>query len=100
MVDHFQVLRRRKMKMQRGVSNFAVFALMAAVVAMVATVLCVSPALADNLYGSIRGTVTDPTGATVPNVTVTAVNTNTGIATKVTTTGTGAFVFQDLQVGT
>ena len=58
-----------------------------------------TPAMADNLYGSIRGTVTDPSGAVVPGVKVTATNSATGISTIVTTNKDGAYTFLQLQIG-
>jgi len=73
------------------------------VVAFLALLLLCLPAqlaFGDNLYGSIRGTVTDPSGAAVPNATVTATNSLTGIATRATTSSTGSFVFTQLQIGT
>ena len=47
------------------------------------------PALADDLYGRIRGTVTDPSGAVIAGVKVIAKNINTGIS-KQTTSGPDA----------
>jgi len=68
----------------------------ALVLALFATV---QPALADNLYASIRGSVTDPTGAAVPNAKVVATNADTGIQTTVTSNQTGAYVFPQLLIG-
>ncbi len=49
--------------------------------------------------GDIQGTVTDPSGAAVPNVTITLKDLGTGVA-KTTTSGTdGAFVFLNLLPG-
>jgi hypothetical protein len=70
------------------------------VVAFVLTILIsVQPAMADNLYGSIRGTVTDPSGAAVPNASIVATNNDTGIQTKITSASNGIYVFQQLAVG-
>ncbi len=44
--------------------------------------------------GSISGVVTDPTGAVVPNVAVTARNTSTGIEWKVVTNAQGIYAFR------
>src|SRR5438045_4334469 len=49
--------------------------------------------------GAIAGTVTDSTGASIPNATVTATNTATGVATIRTTTGAGAYSITPLPVG-
>ena len=50
--------------------------------------------------GTISGTVTDPTGAVIPGVTVKAVNTATGIARTTATNAQGFYAFPDLPVGT
>ena len=50
--------------------------------------------------GTITGTVTDSTGAKVPNVTVTAVQKDTGAVSNTTTTATGNYTLPSLQVGT
>jgi hypothetical protein len=47
--------------------------------------------------GQISGTVTDPTGAVVPNATVTVKNLGTNAVRTVTTSGTGAYVVPGLQ---
>ena len=41
--------------------------------------------------GEIRGTVTDPSGAAVPGVTVTVTNTDTGVTTTLTTNDAGIY---------
>lgn len=70
------------------------------ILALVLVGLSAQVAFADNLYGSIRGTVTDPSGAAVPGAIVTATNVATGIATRATTSSTGSYVFPQLQIGT
>ncbi len=50
--------------------------------------------------GTIVGTVTDSTGAVIPNATVTATNTGTGISLSSKTNVTGNYSFPLLQVGT
>lgn len=47
----------------------------------------------------ITGTVTDATGAIVPNATVTATNNATGVATTATTSSAGTYQFNDLIPG-
>lgn len=54
---------------------------------------------ADNLYASIRGTVTDQSGAGVPDVTVKASNIATGVTQTVTTASDGSYSFLQLAVG-
>jgi hypothetical protein len=48
---------------------------------------------------SIHGTVTDSTGAVLPNATVTVVNTSTSISATQKTDSKGYFVFPDLHIG-
>src|SRR5205814_5174424 len=50
--------------------------------------------------GAINGTVTDPSGAVVPNAAVTATDTGTNVARSTVATGGGQFLFQDLPAGT
>ncbi|WP_031496225.1 TonB-dependent receptor [Bryobacter aggregatus] len=59
--------------------------------------LCV-PAWTQNL-GSIRGTITDPSGAAVPGVSVTALNVNTGLKQSVNTGTDGSYSILYLPVG-
>jgi len=57
-------------------------------------------ALADNVYATIRGTVTDQTGAVVTGAAITATNTGTGISYNTTSHDTGGYEFLQLPVGT
>ena len=61
-------------------------ALKALVLAVVISFVGISQLKADDIYGRIRGTVTDPSGAVIPGVTVTATNSATGV-TRSTKTG-------------
>jgi len=63
------------------------------------TLVCTVPASADNLYASIRGTVTDPTGAVVSGARLTATNVATGILYTTTSNSSGAFSFLQVPVG-
>ena len=54
---------------------------------------------AQTFRGAINGTVTDPSGAVIPNATVKATETSTGIDHTTTTTTDGAFAFQDVPLG-
>jgi len=85
---------------KQSLNNFRFLALSAALVALVSTLLCVPAAFADNVYASIRGVVTDPSGASVANATLTAVNADTGIVTKATSSADGIYVFPQLTIGT
>lgn len=51
------------------------------------------------LYGILTGTVTDPTGAAVPDATVTVRNQNTGETRTVKTNGSGDYLVRDIQQG-
>jgi hypothetical protein len=59
----------------------------------------VLPANAQTFRGAINGTVTDPSGASVPDATVKAIDTATNIERATATTGDGQFAFQDLPIG-
>jgi hypothetical protein len=48
---------------------------------------------------TIVGTLTDPSGASVPNVKVTATNTETGLSHSTTTSDSGQYVFPELKIG-
>jgi Carboxypeptidase regulatory-like domain len=58
-----------------------------------------TPAHADNLYASIRGTVVDPSGAVVPGAKLTARNVTTGLSYTVTSSQDGLFAFLQLPIG-
>jgi hypothetical protein len=49
--------------------------------------------------GTIRGTVTDPSGAAIPNAAVTATATSTGVSRTAASDDSGIFVFPDLPIG-
>src|SRR5437879_2656794 len=52
------------------------------------------------LYGSLTGSVTDPTDAGIAAAQVEATNSTTGVARQTTTAGRGVYLFSDLQPGT
>ena len=58
-----------------------------------------SPAYADNLYASIRGTVVDPSGAVVTDAKLTATNIATGLGYSATSSKDGLFAFLQLPIG-
>jgi hypothetical protein len=72
--------------------SFAAFALLALVLFVPERVLA-------GVTASISGTVKDPTGATVVDATVTATNTDTGIAQTQPTNSQGFYSFQSLPLG-
>jgi hypothetical protein len=70
---------------------------------LVMVVLCcvVCPmADAQVLYGSLVGTVSDPSRAAVPSAAVRLLNTQTGASLERTTDSQGAFLFSNIQSGT
>jgi hypothetical protein len=58
------------------------------------------PGRAVDITAKIRGLVTDPKGALVPNVTVTATNIQTGVVYPTKSDSTGLYEFHQLPVGT
>jgi carboxypeptidase family protein len=54
---------------------------------------------AQTFRGAINGTVTDPSGSSVPNAQVKATEAATGIDHTTVTTSDGAFAFQDIPLG-
>ena len=61
--------------------------------------LCSLRILGQTITAGVNGTVTDPSGAVVPNVKVTATNTATNVATDTTTNRSGVYVIRNLQIG-
>ncbi len=57
------------------------------------------PAMAQITTGSILGTVTDPSGAAIPGVLVTATNVNTGFKRTVETDQTGSYNLVNMPLG-
>ncbi|AMY08214.1 hypothetical protein LuPra_01407 [Luteitalea pratensis] len=74
-------------------------------VLVLALVACASLALptiaaAQALYGSLTGTVTDNTGASIPGVTVTVTNEGTGLKLDTVTDGQGLYTIRNVMPGT
>ncbi len=69
------------------------------VLAFCTLLLAGNVAQADNLYGSIRGVVTDPSGAAIPGVKLTATNSATGVSKQVTSAADGTYGFLQLAIG-
>src|SRR5205085_11907036 len=61
--------------------------------------LLVSAAIAQTTTGAITGTVTDPSGAVVPNVKVTATNAATNISNSTQSNDSGLYNFPFLAAG-
>jgi hypothetical protein len=67
---------------------------------IVPILLCTSvPAVAQTVTGTIRGTVTDTSGAVVPGATVHAINTATGVSTDAKSNAAGEYSIRFLQIG-
>ena len=69
------------------------------VLALLATILLGAAVAWASISGSISGIVTDPSAAVMPNVTVTATNTATGIQSSVQTDSKGFYNFPNLPIG-
>ena len=63
-----------------------------------AAAFCLST-IASAQQATIVGTVTDPRGAALPNVNITATNLESGVAKKIQTNGAGQYVIPDLNIG-
>src|SRR5689334_3093910 len=63
------------------------------------TLVIGSKSSAQVLYGSIVGTVTDPSSALVPNVNIKATNTATGLVRETTTDSAGYYSLPNLPEG-
>lgn len=70
------------------------------IVGLLIVVFCRVPCYGQIVNATLSGTVTDPTGAAVPEAGVSATNVSTGVATKTTTDVTGSYTFPSLPVGT
>lgn len=68
--------------------------------ALLLTICCSVSIQAQNIFGRISGTVTDPAGAVVPNTKITITNEATQAARTATTDGSGFYVADDLLAGT
>ena len=66
---------------------------------ILALFLAVMPSLTYGQTATIVGTVTDPSGAVVPNVTVTVTNTATGRVITIPTNDAGQYVVPDIPIG-
>jgi len=68
-------------------------------IAMAALLLITTSAWAQSFRGSIRGTVTDPSGSVIAGAKVTAKNISTGLQREATTGQDGAYVLAELPAG-
>jgi Carboxypeptidase regulatory-like domain len=61
--------------------------------------LIIQSANADELYGRVRGVVSDPSGAIVPDVQLKLTNVGTGVSTQLVSGADGSFEFINLRPG-
>ncbi len=78
-------------------STTALFGLLFILAAMLGQTLT---GAAQTYRGGINGTVTDNSGAVIPNATVTVLNVDTGSVKTAPSSSAGEFLFQDLPLGT
>ncbi len=83
---------------QSSRKSFKQFSLLS-LIAFTLTLICSLPGRAQTFRGGINGTVTDRTGAAIANASVVAVQTDTGSTHTTTSSSAGAFLFQDLPLG-
>src|SRR5260370_9991160 len=90
------VLRKIELKSEIpvGVMNMRRFLFAATVILALAAAMN-----AQTFRGAINGTVTDPSGAVVPNAQVKATETATSIDHNTVTPGDGQFAFHDIPLG-
>jgi hypothetical protein len=75
------------------------FTVVLLVFGFVFAMLCANQATADELYGRVRGTVSDATGAALPGAQVKLTNVGTGVVKDVATGSDGSFLFVNLISG-
>jgi hypothetical protein len=85
------------MRFSRLQTAFSLLSLLAGV--GLVTITSAPAALAQVTTAAIHGTVTDLTGAAMPNAKITAVDTATGISTTTTSNRSGFYTFTALQIG-
>jgi hypothetical protein len=68
-------------------------------ISIVMLLFCSVSLYSQTTTAAVNGTVTDASGAVVPNVNVTATNTATNVSTDTTTNRDGVYVIRNLQIG-
>src|SRR3977135_337336 len=74
-------------------------AVLAVIVALIIGSMFNQAAKADELYGRVRGVITDPSGAALPGVQLKLTNTGTNISSELISDSDGAFQFINLKPG-
>jgi len=85
--------------MHRRNTSHQTLAILTLKVGVAALLLLTTPAWAQSFRGSIRGTVTDPSGGVIAGAKVAAKNINTGLQREATTGPDGAYVLAELPAG-
>src|ERR1700704_416610 len=85
--------------MHRGSASQRTLAISILKTGMAALLLIATSASAQSFRGSIRGTVTDPSGSIIAGAKVTAKNIGTGLQREATTGQDGAYVLAELPAG-
>ncbi|MGA2236852.1 MAG: TonB-dependent receptor [Terriglobales bacterium] len=85
--------------MHRGSSSQRSLAILIRTIGVAALLLINTSAWAQSFRGSIRGTVTDPSGSVIAGAKVSAKSTGTGLQRKATTGADGGYVLAELPAG-
>ena len=70
------------------------------IVLLLIGIFSATTARADELYGRVRGTITDPAGAVMPGLQLRVTNVDTGISDEVVSGSDGSYLFVNLKPGT
>lgn len=89
----------REIYLKRRITINRFTGLLFTVIVVLTLLLTPSSSVAQVLYGSLTGNVTDPNGAAVPGAKVEAVNIGTGLSKEATTNENGIYQFTNLQAG-
>lgn len=89
-----------KSKLEAFVVGLSPWKRLAISAAILAALLAFVPAARAQENATVTGTVTDSTGAVVPNAKVVLTNTATGVSRTVTTNSVGAYRFPNVGIGT
>src|ERR1700752_2121294 len=90
----------RRSNCLNGTSKFSPLEVKSSLLAILLTSLLTLTVFGQGTTGSLNGTISDPTGASVAGATVTLINTATGAERSGITSSVGGFDFQALQPGT
>ncbi len=85
--------------MHRGSSSHRTLAILILTIGVAVLLLITTPAWTQSFRGSIRGTVTDPSGSVIAGAKVSAKNIGTGLQREATTGADGGYVLAELPAG-